>query len=213
MFLCCHPCKFCLPGLFFFGSSVISSSWLSLPFLWASGSIRSSLVSSSCYAARSSVKSSSCGSSLKDTVLLFSIQYYEEGVTPRSSILAWRIPWTGEPGGLQPVVLQRVGHDWAVQHACILLLLLLLSRSVVSDSWRPHRRQPTRLPRPQDSPGKNTGVGCHFLLQCTKVKSEREVSQSFILYCTVKYTKAQPRIENARTGPCMHTTMYARHVD
>ena len=43
---------------------------------------------------------------------------------------------------------------------------------------RPHRRQPTRLPRPWDSPGKNTGVGCHFLLQCMKVKSEREVTQS-----------------------------------
>ena len=43
---------------------------------------------------------------------------------------------------------------------------------------RPHRRQPTRLPRPWDSPGKNTGVGCHFLLQCMKVKSESEVSQS-----------------------------------
>ena len=42
---------------------------------------------------------------------------------------------------------------------------------------QPHRRQPTRLPRPWDSPGKNTGVGCHFLLQCTKVKSEREVAQ------------------------------------
>ena len=40
----------------------------------------------------------------------------------------------------------------------------------MSDSVRPHRRQPTRLPRPWDSPGKNTGVGCHFLLQCIKVK-------------------------------------------
>ena len=43
--------------------------------------------------------------------------------------------------------------------------------SVMSDSVRPHRRQPTRLPRPWDSPGKNTGVGFHFLLQCIKVKS------------------------------------------
>ena len=43
---------------------------------------------------------------------------------------------------------------------------------------RPHRRQPSRLPRPRDSPGKNTGVGCHFLLQCMRVKSESEVSQS-----------------------------------
>ena len=48
----------------------------------------------------------------------------------------------------------------------------------MSDSVRPHRRQPTRLPRPWDSPGKNTGVGCHFLLQCMKVKSESEVAQS-----------------------------------
>ena len=43
---------------------------------------------------------------------------------------------------------------------------------------RPHRWQPTRLPRPWDSPGKNTGVGCHFLLQCLKEKSESEVAQS-----------------------------------
>ena len=50
--------------------------------------------------------------------------------------------------------------------------------SVVSDSVRPHRRQPTRLPRPWDSPGKSTGVGCHFLLQCMIVKSESEVAQS-----------------------------------
>ena len=52
------------------------------------------------------------------------------------------------------------------------------SRSVMSNSLRPHRRQPTRLPRPWDSPGKNTGVGCHFLLQCMKVKSESEIAQS-----------------------------------
>ena len=50
--------------------------------------------------------------------------------------------------------------------------------SVVSDSVQPHRRQPTRLPRPWDSPGKNTGVGCHLLLQGMKVKSESEVAQS-----------------------------------
>ena len=48
----------------------------------------------------------------------------------------------------------------------------------MSDSVRPQRRQPTRLPRPRDSPGKNTGVRCHFLLQCIKVKSESEVTQS-----------------------------------
>ena len=47
----------------------------------------------------------------------------------------------------------------------------------MSDSVRPHRRQPTRLHCPWDSPGKSTGVGCHFLLQCMKVKSESEVAQ------------------------------------
>ena len=48
----------------------------------------------------------------------------------------------------------------------------------MSDSAQPYRQQPTRLPHPWDSPGKNTGVGCHFLLQCMKVKSESEVAQS-----------------------------------
>ena len=47
----------------------------------------------------------------------------------------------------------------------------------MSNSVQPHRRKPTRLPCPWDSPGKDTGVGCHFLLQCRKVKSEREVAQ------------------------------------
>jgi len=48
----------------------------------------------------------------------------------------------------------------------------------MSDSVQPHRQQPTRLPHPWDSPGKSTGVGCHFLLQCMKVKSESEFAQS-----------------------------------
>ena len=48
----------------------------------------------------------------------------------------------------------------------------------MSNSVRTHGLQPTRLPRPWDSPGKNTGAGCHFLLQCMKVKSESEVAQS-----------------------------------
>ena len=56
---------------------------------------------------------------------------------------------------------------------CIATKLLQSSPTV-----RPHRRQPTRFLCPWDSPGKNTGVGCHFLLQCMKVKSESEVAQS-----------------------------------
>ena len=50
--------------------------------------------------------------------------------------------------------------------------------SVMCDSVWPHRQQPTRLPHLWDSPGKNTGVGCHFLLQCMQMKSESEVAQS-----------------------------------
>ena len=50
--------------------------------------------------------------------------------------------------------------------------------SVGSDSVQRYRWQIIRFPRPWDFPGKNTGVGCHFLLQCIKVKSESEDAQS-----------------------------------
>ena len=60
----------------------------------------------------------------------------------------------------------------------MLLLLLLLSRFSRVRLCATPRRQPTRLPHPWDSPGKNAGVGCHFLLQCMKMKSESEVAQS-----------------------------------
>ena len=60
----------------------------------------------------------------------------------------------------------------------LLLLLLLLSCFSLTGSVRPHRQQLTRLHHPWDSPGKNTGVDCHFLLQCMKVESESEVTQS-----------------------------------
>ena len=56
-------------------------------------------------------------------------------------------------------------------------MLMLLSRLSGVRLCATHRRQPTRLPSPWDYPGKNTGVGCHFLLQCMKVKNEREVAQ------------------------------------
>ena len=60
-------------------------------------------------------------------------------------------------------------------HAAAAAAKSLQSCPTLSD---PHRCQPTRLSRPWDSPGKNTGVGCHFLLQCMKVKSDSEVAQS-----------------------------------
>ena len=76
--------------------------------------------------------------------------------------------------------------QWKLREGRGFGLFLLLNNlcckvaSVMSDSVWPHRRQPTRLPHPWDSPGKNTGVGCHFLLQCMKVKSQSEVVQSFL---------------------------------
>ena len=88
---------------------------------------------------------------------------------------------------------------------CMLLLLLLLSRFIVSDSVRPHRRQPTRLLCPWDSPGKNTGVGCHFLLQCTKVKIESEVAQS----CP---TLSDP-MDCSPPGPSIHGIFQARVLE
>ena len=57
--------------------------------------------------------------------------------------------------------------------------LLLLNHFSCVQLCATHRQESTRLPRPWDSPGKNTGVGCHFLLQCMKVKSESEVAQSY----------------------------------
>ena len=77
--------------------------------------------------------------------------------------------------------------------------------SVVSDSVRPHRRQPTRLPRPWDSPGKNTGVGCHFLLQCMKVRSEREVAQSCPTLCNP--------VDGSPPGSSVHGIFQARVLE
>ena len=66
----------------------------------------------------------------------------------------------------------------SLPHPTLLLLLLLLRCFIMSNSVWPHRQQPTRLPCPWDSSGKNAGVGCHALLHWMKVKSESEVTQS-----------------------------------
>ena len=80
---------------------------------------------------------------------------------PESFPMSQHFPWGGQSTGVSP--LRKVNGCCA---------------SVVSDSVRPHRWQPTRLLCLRDSPGNNTGVGCHFLLQCMKVKSQSEVAQS-----------------------------------
>ena len=75
----------------------------------------------------------------------------------------------------------------------------------MSDSVRPHRRQPTRLPRPWDSPGKSTGVGCHFLLQCMEVKSESEVVQLCL-------TPSDP-MDSSPQGSSIHGIFQARVLE
>ena len=86
--------------------------------------------------------------------------------------------------------------------------------SVVSDSVRPQRWQPTRLPRPWDSPGKNTGVGCHFLLQCVKVKSQSEVAQLCLTqstgvgcHCLLQCMKVKSQSEVAQLCPTLRDPM------
>ena len=105
-----------------------------------------------------------------------------------SSTLAWKIPWAEEPDRLplhgvakSNMIEWLSTHVRAHTHTSMSYAAAVSVRhvSVVSDSVRPHRRQPTRLPCPWDSPGKNTGVGCHFLLKCMKVKRESEVGQSY----------------------------------
>ena len=79
------------------------------------------------------------------------------------------------------------------------------SASVVSDSVQPHRQHPIRVPRPWDPPGQNTGVGCHFLLQCMKVKSESEVTQSCL-------TLSNPR-DCSPPGSSVHGIFQARVLE
>ena len=93
---------------------------------------------------------------------------------PFSSRSSWLRNWTRVSW-----IAGRFFTNWAIDVCCCRQVA-----SVVSDSVWPPRWQPTRLRHPWDSPGKNTGVGCHFLLQCMKVKSESEVAQSCPTFST-----------------------------
>ena len=73
----------------------------------------------------------------------------------------------------------------------------------------PRRRQPTRLPCPWDSPGKNTGVGCHFLLQCMKVDSERESEREVAQSCP---TLSDP-MDCSLPGSTVHGIFQARVLE
>ena len=146
------------------------------------------------------------------------------------SILAWKIPLTEEPGWLQSMESQRARHDWACTPTPNGFWNLQFEKhlrhffcsepyKMVWNDLRPQvylrnlhftllnsfPRQPTRLPCPWDFPGKNTGVGCHFLLRCMKVKSEGEVAES----C------ATPRdpVDCSRPGSSAHGIFQARVLE
>ena len=96
-----------------------------------------------------------------DTTEQLHFHALEEKMATYPSILAWRILWMEEPGGLWSMGLQRVWHDWATNtHTYNIYLFMSMA-----DSLRPHGLQLTRFLCLWDSPGKNTGVGCHVLLQ------------------------------------------------
>ena len=82
------------------------------------------------------------------------------------------VPYCSKTPHLVHIVL-LVQEPWTQGCCCQVV-------SVMSDSVWPHRWQPTRLRCPWNSPGKNTGLGCHFLLQCMKVESEKSKSPTFI---------------------------------
>ena len=89
---------------------------------------------------------------------------------------------------LETIFISQVGHVhlkfsfkisvFRLSRTTLLLTIIILAEFAKSLQSCLTLCDPIRLPRPWDSPGKNTGVGCHFLLQCMKVKSEREVAQS-----------------------------------
>ena len=74
----------------------------------------------------------------------------EKAMAPHSSTLAWKIPWTEEPGGLQPMGSLRVGHDWVTSLSLFTLML-----------WR-RKWQPAPVFLPGESQGQRSLVGCHL---------------------------------------------------
>ena len=99
-------------------------------------------------------------------------------------------------------IVNKAEIDVFLELSCFFDDSVLPSLSVMSDSVRPRRRQPTRLCCPWDSPGKNTGVGCHFLLRCVKVKRESEITQSCL-------TPSDP-MDGSLPGSSIHGILQAR---
>ena len=107
----------------------------------------------------------SAGKWLRKLWYIYTMEYYSaiKKNTFESVLMRWM--------KLKPIIQSKVSQKEIHQYSMQLLLLSRFSSvRICATPW-----QPSRLPRPWDSTGKNTGVGCHFLLQCMKVKSESEV--------------------------------------
>ena len=128
---------------------------------------------------------------------------------PQGSARGWAVlptslkrPWSPLPQTSH--AMHHLGEEqsgiWKTASWALLLLLSRFSRVRLCAIG-----QLTRLLRPWDSPGKNTGVGCHFLLQCRKVKSESEVAQS----CP---TLSHP-MDCSPPGSCIHGIFQARVLE
>ena len=99
-----------------------------------------------------------------------------------------------------------IGWKWDLYVVFICISFIAAAAKSLHDSVQPHRRKPTRLPCSWDSPGKNTGVGCHCLLQRIKVKRESEVAQS----CP---TLSDPTMDCSLPGYSVHGICQARVLE
>ena len=107
---------------------------------------------------------------------------WPHGLPPTRLLRPWDFPGKSTGVGCHCLLLINKNEKLLTVYYWSYIIILKSAAAAKSPQlcptvW-PHRWQPTRLPCPWDFPGKNTGVGCHFLLQCMKVKSEREVAQS-----------------------------------
>ena len=156
-----HKIRFLLP----WGSDLIIPSFQLHPLSWAGISLSStpSRVSSRCrvlstrpvqWFSSFAVVRTSCGVEWerlwKHSLLGFITRASEKAMAPHSSTLAWKIPWTEEPGGLQSMGLQRVGHDWVTSLSLFTFM-----------HWR-RKRQPSPVFLPGESQGRGSLVGCRL---------------------------------------------------
>jgi len=138
--------------------------------------------------------------------------FYNWSLSPLTSFTHFTQPSTPSPPSTTPVFIaalfivakiwkcpsadewiKKMGHTHTMEHCCCCCCSVA---SVVSDSVRPHRRQPARLPRPWDSPGKNTGVGCHFLLQCPGAVLPKYFEKWVFLTEVRSYPRREMKIES-----------------